>query len=131
MTSIRHLTRPVIVALLALAVAAPAAQAMPAPRSQQSDPASQGVRPPYPYAGQEFRQPVAPSLPAPLARYRALIAGSPHGAPVSAPVVASAPSSGGDGFNWADAAIGALFGAGILAVAGLAGNRVRTRSFAH
>ncbi|HEU0194458.1 MAG TPA: hypothetical protein VFQ71_09685 [Gaiellales bacterium] len=130
MTSIRHLTRPVIVALLGLAVAVPAAQAMPAPRSQ-SDAASQPVRPAYPYAGQEFRQSVAPSLSAPLVRYRALLAGSPQSAAVPTPAAASAPSSGDNGFDWTDAAIGALFGAGILALAGLAGNRVRARGFAH
>jgi hypothetical protein len=131
MTSIRQLTRASALALVALAVAAPAAQAMPAPRSTQSDTAAQAVRAPYPYAGREFRQPAAPSVSAPLVRYRALIAGSPNVTPVSTPVVASAPSSGGNGFDWADAAIGALFGAGTLALVGLAGNRVRTRSFAH
>jgi hypothetical protein len=131
MTSIRQLTRASALALVALAVAAPAAQAMPAPRTTQSDTASQAVRAPYPYAGQEFRQPTQTTVAGPIARYRALIAGSPNVTLVPTPVAASAASSGGNGFDWADAAIGALIGAGTLALVGLAGSRVRTRSFAH
>jgi hypothetical protein len=141
MTSIRQLTRASALALVALAVAAPAAQAMPVPRSVQSDSASQTVRPPYPYAGQEFRHPTQTAVSgavAGLTRHRMLIAGSPIVAPVSVPatpvatpVAVAAPTSGGDGFDWADAAIGALIGAGTLALVGLAGVRVRARGFAH
>jgi hypothetical protein len=136
MTSIRHLTRASVVAVVALAVAAPAAQAMPAPRSTQSDSASQVVRPPYPYAGQEFRAASATTVSGPITRHRMLIAGSPIVAPVSLPatpvaVSAPAPISGGNGFDWADAAIGALIGAGTLALVGLAGIGVRARGFAH
>jgi hypothetical protein len=134
MTSIRQLTRASALALVALALAAPAAQAMPVPRSAQSDSASQTVRPPYPYAGQEFRHPTQTAVSGLLTRHRMLIAGSPIVAPVSAPatpVAVAAPASGGDGFDWADAAIGALIGAGTLALVGLAGVRVRARGFAH
>jgi hypothetical protein len=134
MTSIRKLTRASALALMALAVAAPAAQAMPVPRSVQSDSASQTVRPPYPYAGQEFRAATATTVSGPITRYRMLIAGSPIVAPVSVPatpVAVAAPTSGGNGFDWADAAIGALIGAGTLALVGLAGVRVRARGFAH
>ena len=77
MTSIRQLTRASALALVALAVAAPAAQAMPVPRSVQSDSASQTVRPPYPYAGQEFRHPTQTAVSGLLTRHRMLIAGSP------------------------------------------------------
>jgi len=134
MTSIRQLTRASALALMALAVAAPAAQAMPVPRSVQSDSASQTVRPPYPYAGQEFRAATPTTVSGPITRYRMLIAGSPIVAPVSVPatpVAVAAPTSGGNGFDWADAAIGALIGAGTLALVGLAGVRVRARGFAH
>jgi hypothetical protein len=134
MTSIRQLTRACTIALVALAVAAPAAQAMPAPRSAQSDSASQVVRPAYPYAGQEFRAASATTVSGPLTRHRMLIAGSPIVAPVTVPatpVAVVAPASGGNGFNWADAAIGALIAAGTLALVGLAGVGVRARGFAH
>jgi hypothetical protein len=127
MTSIRQLTRASALALMALAVAAPAAQAMPAPRSVQSDSASQTVRPPYPYAGQEFRHPTQTTVSGPIIPNRALLAGSP----AVTPVAVAAPTSGGNGFDWADAAIGALIGAGTLALVGLAGVRVRARGFAH
>ena len=134
MTSIRQLTRASALALMALAVAAPAAQAMPVPRSVQSDSTSQTVRPPYPYAGQEFRHPTQTTVSGLLTRHRMLIAGSPIVAPVSVPatpVAVAAPTSGGNGFDWADAAIGALIGAGTLALVGLASVRVRARGFAH
>lgn len=134
MTSIRQLTRVSAIALVALAVAAPAAQAMPAPRSGQSELASQVVRPPYPYAGQEFRATSATTVSGPLTRHRMLIAGSPIVAPVTppaTPVAVAAPVSGGNGFDWADAAIGALIAAGTLALVGLAGIGVRARGFAH
>jgi hypothetical protein len=131
MTSIRQLMRASTVALVALAVAAPAVQAMPAPRSTHSDTASQAVRAPYPYAGQEFRQPIQTTVSGPIARYRTLIAGSPAVTPVATPVVAVAPASADNGFDWADAAIGALIGAGTLALVGLAGIGVRARGFAH
>ncbi len=131
MTSIRQLTRASALALTALALAAPAAQAMPVPRSAQSDSASQTVRPPYPYAGQEFRHPTQTTVSGRSRATVCLIVGSPIGDPVATPVAVAAPTSGGDGFDWADAAIGALIGAGTLALVGLAGVRVRARGFAH
>jgi len=46
-------------------------------------------------------------------------------------VALPAPVSTGNGFDWADAAIGAAVAAGTLALLGLAGIGVRARGFAH
>jgi hypothetical protein len=126
MTSIRQLTRASALALVALAVAAPLAQAMPAPRSAQAGNPSQTARAPYPYAGQEFRTKTAIGS---TTVSRPLLAGSPAVTPVVTPVAATA--SGGSGFDWGNALIAAVVAAVALVIVGLAGLRVRARGFAH
>jgi hypothetical protein len=127
MTRIRHFTRSSIVALVALAMAVPVAQAMPAPRSGQSGPAASAARPPYPYAGQEFRanRPVASTYGASLAvRYGVPGSATPTGAAVSTP-------QSGDGFEWGTAAVGIAIVVSALGVLGLTASRMRARRFAH
>jgi hypothetical protein len=127
MIRIRHFIQASVVALMALAMAVPVAQAMPTPRSAQSGPAASTARPPDPYAGQEFRasRAVATTYGASLAvRYG--ISGSPT--PTGA--TASTPQSG-DGFDWGPAAIGIAILVAALGVLGLTTTRMRARRFAH
>jgi hypothetical protein len=119
MTRIRRLARAFAVALAALAVAAPAAQAMPAPRSVDTQTTPRTTLHTF-YLDQY------------LATHRDLVAGSAATpTPVATPVAVPAPVSTGNGFDWADAAIGAAVAAGTLALLGLAGIGVRARGFAH
>ena len=121
MTRLRRLARAFAVTLAALAVAAPAAQAMPAPRSVDTLTTPRTTVHTF-YLDQY------------LATHRGLVAGSPATpttTPVATPVAVPAPVSTGNGFDWADAAIGAAVAAGTLALLGLAGIGVRARGFAH
>lgn len=132
MTRIRHLTQASIVALVALAMAAPVAQAMLMPRSGDG-PTASTAQPVSPYAGHGSRgiRPERFQATSPAPVYGAGLADR-YGVwrpPASVGAVAT-PQSDNE-FNWGAAAIGAAVVALVLGVLGVTVTRVRTRRFAH
>ena len=121
MTRLRRLARAFAVTLAALAVAAPAAQALPAPTPIGS------LTTPRTTVHTFY-------LDRYLATHSGLVAGSPvtpTTTPVATPVAVSARVSTGNGFDWEAAAIGTAVVALVLGVLGVTVTRVRTRRFAH
>jgi hypothetical protein len=141
MTRIPHLIQPSIIALVALAMVAPVAQAMPMPRTADG-PAVTTVGPAAPYAGHGSRgtRPDVTNSASLGQRFHTTSSAPVYGAALAdrygvlqppASVGAVATPQNDNGFNWGAAAIGTAVVALVLGALGIAAARMSARRFAH